>query len=588
MNLSFIAFAAIGVHPVVLQRNVMIDLDVKDGEVITAERTFTVKVQSKNPVNQVEFYVGDDLRETDSSTPYEFHFDALSESEGALKLKFSAYANDGESASKTITVTVDNGLSKGAEFHVQHANELNAVSKWDEAIRASRIALKSKPGFNAARLTMARAYMGKGVLDQAQKYAEDAIASDPNYLEAADLLSGINLKKAFSTYHRGGEQKDTLATIGVALKSAVKNRKKILEAAVDKVGTPNATNATAYADAAIRAGRFSAAISALNPAFRADSRQQTVANRLAFAQMRAGRFQDSLLTLSEHGRQGALDAYGYSLLAVLKTLAGDFVAADDAIRQAVLSDSEDLGVRTAQAFIAVARGRTQTLRQLATSLGKDEGQRSDVNYYLAVLNSVLGEYAASRAAFERSVLAEPANADMYVQRANESLALLISGRLDTGQNAYHILAARTFYETALEARPESAEALTGVALVNMQEKKTGDAYRYAKASVAAAPGYAAGHYTLALVASTLEADLRAAAERIQRAPKDGVLTAEQRAQYSKLLADAADYGKEAKTASLTAGKLDAINLEGREIPKGNTAYVYFSKYGRIPLLAAPK
>src|SRR5688572_11416441 len=399
MNLSLIAFAAIGFNPAVLQKNVLIDLDVKEGESITAERTFKVKVQSKNPINQVEFYVGDDLRETDSSTPYEFHFDALAESDGTLKLKFAAYASDGESASKTVTVTVDNGLSKGAEFHVQRANELNAVSNWDEAIRASRIALKSKPGFNPARLTMARAYMGKGVLDQAQKYAEDAIASDPNYLDAADLLSGINLKKAFSTYHRGGEQKDTLATIGVALKSAVKNRKKILEMAVDKIGTPSAANAVAYSDAAIRAGRFSAAISVLNPIFRSDSRQQAIANRLAFAQMRSGRFQDALLTLNEHGRQGALDAYGFSLLAVLKTLSGDFVAADDAIRQAVLSDSEDLGVRTAQAFIAVARGRTPTLRQLATSLGKDEGQRSDVNYYLAVMNGVLGEYAASRTAF---------------------------------------------------------------------------------------------------------------------------------------------------------------------------------------------
>jgi tetratricopeptide (TPR) repeat protein len=585
MNVSWIALAVLGFAPTSAQKNVEIDVDAKEGEVITADRTFTVKVRSKNPVNQVEFYVGDDLRETDSSTPYEFHLDALSEDEGQLKLKFAAYASDGESASKTVTVRIDNGLSKGAEFHIKTADEQLAVSKWDEAIRSAKIALKSSPGNNPARLRMARAYMGKGVLDQAQKFAEDAVAADPKFLEAADLLSAINLKRAFSTYHRGGEQKDTLATIGVALKSAVKNRMKILEANVDRVGT---SDPIAFSDAAMRANRYSAAISTLSPVFRADTRQSGVANRLAFAQMRAGRFQDALNTLNEHARQTPMDAYSFALLGVLKTLAGDFVGADDAIRQAVLSDSEDLGVRTAQAFIAIARGRTQTLRQLASGLAKDEGQRSDVNYYLSVLYGQVGEYAMSRDAFERSVLAEPASPDMYVQRANESLALVVSGKLDTNQNAYHILAARTFYETALEARPESAEALTGIALVNAREKKLNDALRFARAAVGASPGYAAGHYTLSLVTSQLEADLRAAAEQIQRSPKDGVLTADQRAQFQKLLADAAAYGKEAKTASDTAGRLDPINLEGREIPKGNVAYDYFARYGRIPLIAAPK
>jgi hypothetical protein len=168
MHATWIAAVLMG-WPLPNAQNVQLDVNVKNGDVLSVEKTFVVKVVSKNPVNQVEFYVGDDLRETDSSTPYEFHFDALSEPEGELKLKFAAYASDGESASKTITVRVDNGISQGADFHVQKAQESLIESKWDEAIRASRIALKAKPGFNPARMAesayaTAVASVGVGIL----------------------------------------------------------------------------------------------------------------------------------------------------------------------------------------------------------------------------------------------------------------------------------------------------------------------------------------------------------------------------------------------------------------------------------------
>src|SRR6478752_5983037 len=63
-----------------------ITVNVKNGDVISGEKHFVVKVQAKNPVTQVEFYVGSELRDTDASTPYEFTLDTLSEPDGALKL----------------------------------------------------------------------------------------------------------------------------------------------------------------------------------------------------------------------------------------------------------------------------------------------------------------------------------------------------------------------------------------------------------------------------------------------------------------------------------------------------------------------
>jgi len=114
-------------------------------------------------ITQVEFYVGSDLRDADTSTPYEFKLDTLEVEDGELKVTFAAYTSDGKSTKKALSLTVDNGVSKGAEFHVQQGEEFLRNSKWDDAINAGRVALKAKKGFNPARMVLARAYMGKNV-----------------------------------------------------------------------------------------------------------------------------------------------------------------------------------------------------------------------------------------------------------------------------------------------------------------------------------------------------------------------------------------------------------------------------------------
>src|SRR5688572_11023855 len=122
------------------QAKVQLNVNVKDGDVVTGERVFRVLVTANDPITQVEFYMGDELRETDTSTPYEFKIDSLAEKEGTMRLKFSAYTTKGDSASKVVSVSIDNLTSKGAQFHVDRAREMLALSKWDDAILATRIA----------------------------------------------------------------------------------------------------------------------------------------------------------------------------------------------------------------------------------------------------------------------------------------------------------------------------------------------------------------------------------------------------------------------------------------------------------------
>ena len=532
------------------QGKVELNINAKDGEVITGERTFRVTVVSRNPVTQVEFYVGDDLRETDTSTPYEFRIDSLTEDDGPLRVKFAAYTTEGESSSRTLNLTIDNGVSKGADFHVQRGLDFLTESKWDDAILAGRIALKATPGHNPARVVMARAYLGKGVLDTAQKYAEDAAeANDP---AAVELLSAINLQRAFNTFNRGGERTETLALIKSALQSAVEARQKTLNAALDKIGAPTTANLVAYADAAIRAGRYSLAATALSKPFADDNRNGAIANRLAFAQLRMGRLADARDTLLTHHKYGTPDAYSYALLGVVMEEMGNTQASDAAMREAVLSDSEDRGVRTAQAYIALRRGNTGVLNRLATDLAKDQGHSTEVNHYLTAVSSRLGRFEDSRRYFERAVLAEPINYDMYIERSNETVTIALDARLDPKEKANQLAAARVLMETAMAARPDSHEALTGLALVSLLQGNAADAVRYAQAAVNATPTYAAGHYALSAAFA------------------------------------AAGRAAEASAHMTRAGNLDKPNLEGRQVPTAVNAWRYFAQYGRGALISPPR
>lgn len=564
------------------------DAPAAEGATVAGEVKFTVKVVAKNPVNNVEFYIGDDIRDTDGSTPYEFKVDTLAEKDGPLTVSFIAYTGEGEQGKKTVTVNVDNGTAKGADWNVEQGNEMLTVSKWDEAIRFGRVALKVNSAHKGAKLLMARAYRGKGVLDQAQKFAEDALALDANYLEAADLLSVINLERAFATFNRGGERSETLGIIRAALKQAVESRRKVLDSLLDRMGTPTDENRLAYADLAIRAGRYTNAISALGGSLRKDPSNSSLANRLAYAQIRAGRFADAMATLNENARANATDAFGYGLTAILATYRGDDAAADAAMREAILSEPDNVGVQTAQAFIALKKGRMSVLGSLAASLARNEGQRSEVHYYLAALYNATQRFVEGRRAFERAVLAEPTNYDMYVQRGNEALAIVALGSVDDSERKYQVQVARTFYDTALIAKPESAEALSAIALTDVLIGNISEAASFARAAVQASPGYAPAHFTKAMVDSVMEADLKGRAESIRNSSSGGVLTAEQRAQITKLNNDANVFGKSAAESMNIAMKLDPANLSGRKIPTSMEVFAYFIRHFRMPLLSVPK
>ena len=541
------------------------------GATIGLERPFRVSVATDTAIGSVEFYVGDELRDTDTSTPYEFKLDTVSEKDGPLKLRFKATTVENKSVEKALTVNVDNEVAKGAAFHVAKANDLLAESKFADARDQGRIAMKAEKGYYDARIALARAYTGLGELDQAQLQAEEAKADKPNDPIGLSLLAGINVRRAFLVYAKpGADRAAVLKEIKEAYSAGVAARQTALDALVE-ANKLDPANPLPYADAALRAGRYQAVVTALSPAFDKNQSNADIADRLAYAQIRSNRFEDAAATLNALGRAGSLSAYGFALRAALLADKGDDVGSDAAMREAVLADDANIGVRTAQTFIALKRNRPDVLARLSADLAKEQGQRADVRYFQMAVAAKQQRYSDADKAFRVGVLAEPAMADLFVEYANDAIAITqrnrpvttttkptdgtkpvktTTGGMDPKEKAQHYAEARAYFEIALVARPDASDALSGLAMVALFENKPDEALRYAQAAVAASPGDAGAHYALS------------AAQAANRDPA-------------------------AAASNNRAGRLDPKYLEGRTIPDADAVWAYLDTAGRPTVIAAP-
>ncbi len=545
--ISLIAAALLAFTPQKLD----VSVNVKPGEAISGIRHFRIMVVSDDPVTQVEFYVGSELRDSDSSIPYEFDLDTIEEKDGDLPLTFAAYTTKGDSAKKVVVVKINNGVALGSAVHVSKGIDYLHDSKWDQAIVEGRIALKASPNDNQARMVMARAYLGKRQLDKAEKYAEDWQQSEPQNPDASALVTDVDLHKAFDTYSRGSDPGSAIKSIQDAFKAAINTRQTVLESGMERIGRPTEANLLQYADAAIISGRYSLAITALEPAFRKHAEDPAYSDRLAYAELNSGHLEDAMNTLGQVEKLAKLDPYGSAMMAVLQGIASNPASSDKYLAQAVSSDPQNVGVRTAQAFLALRSHNTAELAKVTADLNQDAGEKPEVNYYLSALSDERGDFDQGRTYFETAVYAEPLSEEAYLEEGNNSLNFAATAKGSAQDRKLRTDSAVAMYQTALECRPESYRGLEGLALCALFSGDKANALKYALAAMKSAPTQPSTHFTYA-------AALRS----------NGKHT-------------------EAFQENQLAWKYDPVILRGRAVPTGMEAFSYFYKFDRMPVMAPP-
>ncbi|MBS1726631.1 MAG: hypothetical protein JST51_07910 [Armatimonadetes bacterium] len=557
MNALSLFTALVALHGPAHQNNLSIDVYrvnpsgrvlVKNGESLTGEVQFRAIVQTEHPIQAVEFYVGDDLRESDGSTPYEFKLDTLAEEDGPIKIRFKAFTTEGQNTEKVLTLKVDNGVSLGAEAHIKKGNEFFSNGQYDEAIREGRIAQKADKDSLGARLLLAHANFAKGVLDKAQKFAEDALDLDKNNREAKEVIISIKVKQAFNAVSRSADdRKDVLESIKNGLSEAVTLRTTLLNEIVDNSKADKTS--LEYLDAAIRARRYSLVIEALEPVLRGDFKNNDLNDRLAFAYLMTNQISKADDLLRSVKKFGEFDAYGFALSAIVETARGNDSGADDRIKEALLNTPDSLGLKTAQAFIALKRDNPRALSDAASSLIRENDSRPETYYFAAALSNHLKNIEKGRQYFEKALAADAADHDMYIEQGNEAISLSLMTGVSSRDQDFQLEYARVMYDLALQCRGNSAQALSGVAISALFQKKGDEALRYAEAATKAAPDYAAAWYTYAAALSYKRMDARVALKKAQ--------------------------------------DLDPRNLEGRSMPDSNLVFKYFNTTGRTPVLSPP-
>lgn len=560
--------------------------DFADGDTITKERTLRVVVQSTSQVRNVELYVGDELRDSDSSTPYEFKIDPLSEKDGDLKLTFAAYTADGESAKKSATLKIDSGTSKGAPFHVEAGNESLANQKWDDAIYSGRIALKASPEFAPARMLMARAYLGKGSYDRAQAFAEEVLSKDSGNADAKDLLAGINLRRAFSA--SGTDHDALLKTLSNALNQAVTLRRSNLDAQTESLTVPADDKALLkWADAQIRVGNTRKVVKELSKPFAKRQSDSALGNRIAYAQIREFDVSGAAYTLDRMQKEDVMDAYGYALAGVVAAMQDDNASTDKMIGEAESNDPSDLGLRMAKAYIALRRNRANTLTQIVSNLAGDLSSKPEVNYYVSILEMNNGNYASADRAFQTAVLAEPAFPDMFVERGNQTLQFVLSGRAQESEKKFQTDLGTAYFTAAINAQPGNAEALTSLALQYASTGKLTEALKYVDAANRANENYTAGFYAAQAIYTAASKAFTTQAVNLKR-DAGSRASSSQLDQIAALEANAKEMSVRADKAKDRSVVLDKRNLFSRGVPTVQDAFNYASRYGRVPVLSAPK
>ncbi|MEQ1932406.1 MAG: hypothetical protein ABL962_00810, partial [Fimbriimonadaceae bacterium] len=203
------------------------------------------------------------------------------------------------------------------------------------------------------------------------------------------------------------------------------------------------------------------------------------------------------------------------------------------------------------------------------------------------LLNYMQSYVDADKRFLSAILAEPGSVDLLIERGNQSVQMMTSGRTqDAKQLKYQAELAGAFFNAALASQPDSPQALTAMVLYYTSTGDSAKALSYADGAVKAGPGYAAAHYSASMVFTASAINSEREATRIRDAAKSG-LTGEQRTLIATYENDARELTKKSAAALKKAISLDVYGLDGRPVPSLNEAFTYFARHGRIPYLVGP-
>ncbi|MEM4408331.1 MAG: hypothetical protein QXI19_06275, partial [Candidatus Caldarchaeum sp.] len=391
-------------------------------------------------------------------------------------------------------------------------------------------------------------------LDEAQHWAEEALLGVDSP-EVRELLSGIMVERAFRLIAAKGEKGEALKETSAALRAAVSHKHAALDLKLKAAGSVKDENRLYIADLLIQKGEYSAARRILFEKWNQFEPDNKIANRLIYAAMRSGRMVEAYNVATAVQKRGAPDATTWALIAAGHAYYRRWAEAKEALRNGLLADPDSSALKIAAAYLALRQNDRTAMTSQVNALIQASETTAETYYYLAVLQWTLGMFESSRENYRKAIVQNPLLYDAYIQRGHEALYSAQRAQSDpelAKDKDLLLEQAREYMETALAAKPDSAEALNGLSFVYLYQGKFAEAVRMARAATEAGPEYPWTHFT-----------------------------------YSAALA-ANRQSLDAKKAVDRAGELDKPMLSGHQIPTPDQAWLYTLRQGHLPVLIPPK
>lgn len=437
--------------------------DLPDGATVCDTTEVKVKVTGAEDVGveKVEFAVDGQVKYVDTSIPYSMTWDTLAETEGPHTVVATATDMQGRTAKASITLKVDNELSKGADAHATAALAALAAGKTDDAVRFARRALKIDP----ANLKAARALAGVrarlGDVSGALQILEKASLPDSDIDGRAELLA---LRVAVA------DAADSTEGFVNGILAALPDLQKLREAriAAAKTGSP-----IEKGDALFAARRWKDAALQYEPVADADTGQIEAINRLLLTYAVMGRTKDAEKLAANVQRAKRGDDITGVAVAYLQLVGHQFAQARETVQAGI--DKGLLSALIVGGYAELAQGKRNAAADLAERAYAIAPNLPDV---LLLRARTTTDAIDSAKALSRAMQLDPGLPEPYVIRAHNTMLTREARKWDV---------AEALVGLALKLDPNSNYALAAMSLTLLSRRKVAEAEPYARQLAAQDP-----------------------------------------------------------------------------------------------------
>jgi tetratricopeptide (TPR) repeat protein len=406
-------------------------------------------------IDKVEFAVDDQLKATDSSTPYSFDWDTLAETEGSHTITATAFDAKGRTARAKITLTIDNELSKGADAHAESAMAALKEGNLPVATNYARRALKLAPGNLMAARALAGIYREKGEYSQALSILEKATLPEDDIDTRADLVSLHILK---------GDSADTTEEFLKEATAAGEVYKKLQELRVAKLKKEdtNLRNTNiALGDAEFAAGDLNAAMREYQKAGPSDTAPVEVINRLILANINTGKLKEADTLIRQLTRAKRADSVTQTLVALMQYNEHDLVAAQKSVSKGV--EDGTLASLILGSYIDLAMGQRKKAQAKGEQIFAIAPNLPEVHLLRSYLEDDAGDQHKE---VVRVLRLNPTMPEAYVDRGFQ---------LMLARDAKRFESADPILDMALKLDPKNNYALMAKSLSMISQKRPNEA-----------------------------------------------------------------------------------------------------------------